>query len=258
MKSSRKWAKSISSISSCLYFLLIIFQVPLFRVPCRSGICITPVQVTSSQLIASEVLPVSFVKILLYPGAIVNALINGINIPNYDDLLEIYNFTHVKEASAIIDLRHLEIITLNNFLRTVIQILAGSYFCVVGAILGLLKNGRLSLFGSLLLIWGLFKEIMRQKSTCLDYCQSVEVSPIMLVALFTALSSIRSDVRAVVKSFQAHQLATAAVDLDEHIKKRKKDREMKRLEWNVNYVSSTATTPRSTKIAQQGIKNTFY
>uniref|UniRef100_A0A803LN44 Uncharacterized protein n=1 Tax=Chenopodium quinoa TaxID=63459 RepID=A0A803LN44_CHEQI len=214
-------------------------------VPCRSGICITPVQVTSSQLIASEVLPVSFVKILLYPGAIVNALINGINIPNYDDLLEIYNFTHVKEASAIIDLRHLEI-------------LAGSYFCVVGAILGLLKNGRLSLFGSLLLIWGLFKEIMRQKSTCLDYCQSVEVSPIMLVALFTALSSIRSDVRAVVKSFQAHQLATAAVDLDEHIKKRKKDREMKRLEWNVNYVSSTATTPRSTKIAQQGIKNTFY
>ncbi|XP_021732092.1 uncharacterized protein LOC110698895 [Chenopodium quinoa] len=244
MKSPRKWAKSISSISSSLYFLLIIFQVPLFRVPCRSGICITPVQVTSSQLIASEVLPVSFVKILLYPGAIVNALFNGISIPSYDDLLEIYNFTHVKEASAIIDLRHLEI-------------LAGSYFCVVGGILGLLKNGRLSLFGSLLLIWGLFKEIMRQKSTCLDTCQTVQVSPIMLVALFTALSSIKSDVRAVVKSFQAHQSATAAVDVDEHIKKRKKDREMKRLEWNVNYVNS-ATTPRSTKVAQEGIKNTFY
>uniref|UniRef100_A0A803LEE8 Uncharacterized protein n=1 Tax=Chenopodium quinoa TaxID=63459 RepID=A0A803LEE8_CHEQI len=229
-------------------------------VPCRSGICITPVQVTSSQLIASEVLPVSFVKILLYPGAIVNALFNGISIPSYDDLLEIYNFTHVKEASAIIDLRHLEILFFSPSISKFnlnLRILAGSYFCVVGGILGLLKNGRLSLFGSLLLIWGLFKEIMRQKSTCLDTCQTVQVSPIMLVALFTALSSIKSDVRAVVKSFQAHQSATAAVDVDEHIKKRKKDREMKRLEWNVNYVNS-ATTPRSTKVAQEGIKNTFY
>ncbi|XP_056682685.1 uncharacterized protein [Spinacia oleracea] len=211
MSSSRKWAKSISSIASRLYFLLIIFQVPLFRVSCRSGICINPVQVTSSQLIASEMLPVSFVKILLYPGSIVNAVINGI--------------------------------------------LAGSYFCVFGAILGLLKYNRLSLFGMLLLIWGLIKEIMNQKSSC-----SVQVSPFMLlVALFTALSSIKSDVRIIIRSFQAHYSATAAAEMHEHVKKRKKDREMKRLEWNVNYVNNNAKTTRSTKVAQEGITNsTFY
>ncbi|XP_021853440.2 uncharacterized protein [Spinacia oleracea] len=242
MSSSRKWAKSISSIASRLYFLLIIFQVPLFRVSCRSGICINPVQVTSSQLIASEMLPVSFVKILLYPGSIVNAVINGVSIPSYDDLLDVYNFTHVKEAFAVIDLRHLEI-------------LAGSYFCVFGAILGLLKYNRLSLFGMLLLIWGLIKEIMNQKSSC-----SVQVSPFMLlVALFTALSSIKSDVRIIIRSFQAHYSATAAAEMHEHVKKRKKDREMKRLEWNVNYVNNNAKTTRSTKVAQEGITNsTFY
>ncbi|KMT00698.1 hypothetical protein BVRB_9g219860 [Beta vulgaris subsp. vulgaris] len=243
MGSSHKLAKAISSIASRLFFLLIIFQVPLFRIQCRSGICITPVEVTSSQLIASEILPVSFVKILLYPGAIVNAVIKGISIPNYGDLLENYNLVYVKEASALIDIRHLEILT-------------GSYLCVAGAILGLLKCGRLSLFGMLLLLWGLIKELIRQNSSCLDACQAVQVSPIMLIALFMALSSIKSDVRVIIRSFQAHHSATIVVGkLHDHAKKMKKEREMKRLEWTVNYVSNSKT-PRSTKVAQGGIINT--
>ncbi|XP_056682947.1 uncharacterized protein [Spinacia oleracea] len=198
-----------------------------------------------SSLFPSHNLSSPSLQILLYPGAIVNAVINGINIPSYDHLLEVYNFTHIKEASAIIDLRHLEI-------------LAGSYFCVTGAILGLLKYTRLSLFGMLLLIWGLIKEVIKQKSTCLNTCQLTQVYPIMLVALITALSSVKSDVRVIIRSFQAHYSATAAVEMHEHVKKRKKDREMKRLEWNVNYVNNNAKTPRSTKVAQEGITNTFY
>ena len=80
-----------------------------FRVPCRSGICINPMEVTSCQLIANEILPTSIVKTLLYPGAIVNAVLNGVTIPNYDNLLDIYNLTHVKSAPTILDLRHLEV-----------------------------------------------------------------------------------------------------------------------------------------------------
>ncbi|KAL2926235.1 Glutamate--tRNA ligase [Bienertia sinuspersici] len=242
MGSSRKWAKAISSFASRFFFLLIIFQVPLFRVPCRSGICITPVEVTSSQLIATEMLPDSFVKILLYPGAIANALIKGVSIPNYNDLIEFYNLDHVKEASAIIDLMHLEI-------------LAGSYFCVTGAILGLLKHGQISLLGMLLLIWGLIKGVIRQNATCLNNCEAVRVSPVMLVALLTALSCIKGDVRVIIKSFRVHHSATTTIELHEDVnKKKKKEREMKRLEWTVNDVNSSKT-PRCTKVAQEGISN---
>ncbi|XP_057548651.1 uncharacterized protein LOC130827026 isoform X2 [Amaranthus tricolor] len=201
-------------------------------------------EVTSCQLIANEILPTSIVKTLLYPGAIVNAVLNGVTIPNYDNLLDIYNLTHVKSAPTILDLRHLEI-------------LAGCYFCVAGAMLGLLKQGRLSLIGMLLLIWGLIKQNIKEKSTCLhNTCtfEQVQVSPMMFIALFTALSSIKKDVRVVIKSFQAHHPVKAATELHQHVKKKKKEREMKRLEWNVHYNSKTS---RCTKVAQQGITNTF-
>ena len=80
-----------------------------FRIPCRCGTCTSPVQITSSQLIASEMLPVDLVKLLLYPGAIVNALFNGRSIPSYGDLLEFYNLTHVKHSPASIDLNNIEV-----------------------------------------------------------------------------------------------------------------------------------------------------
>ncbi|KAL2494964.1 hypothetical protein Fot_38721 [Forsythia ovata] len=101
-------------------------KVPLFRIPCRSGMSTTPLQVTSSQLVASEIFPL---LVVLYPGAIVNGLINNMSFPSWDNLLSIYNLTDIKQGSALTDLQRLEV-------------LAGSYFCVAGALVGILKPGR--------------------------------------------------------------------------------------------------------------------
>ncbi|XP_021806011.1 uncharacterized protein LOC110750058 isoform X2 [Prunus avium] len=112
MASSKKWASIISSIASCVYFLVIILQVPLFRVPCTAGICRTPIEVTSSQLIACELFPLVVVKALLYPGAFANALIKNRSIPSYDSL-KLYKFTNVKAADAISELQRLEVLLPN-------------------------------------------------------------------------------------------------------------------------------------------------
>ncbi|XP_039171273.1 uncharacterized protein LOC104449468 isoform X2 [Eucalyptus grandis] len=126
MSSSRKRARAISSVAASAFFLLIILQVPLFRVPCRIGMCTTPMQVTASQLFASELFPQSVVKALLYPGAVANAFMRGKTIPTYDDLLDTYNFANSKAVSSAIDLRRIEV-------------LAGSYLMVAGALLSLMK-----------------------------------------------------------------------------------------------------------------------
>ncbi|KAL0323685.1 UNVERIFIED_CONTAM: hypothetical protein Scaly_2335600 [Sesamum calycinum] len=92
--------------------------------------CTTPIQVTSSQLISSDVFPLPVVKALLYPGAVVNGLISNMTVPSWDNLLSVYNLTSIKEASAVTDLQRLEV-------------LAGSYFCVAGSLIGLVKPGRM-------------------------------------------------------------------------------------------------------------------
>lgn len=74
--------------------------------------CSTPLQITSSQLIASEIFPVPLVKGLLYPGAIVNGLVKNMTVPRWDDILNIYNLTSVKEAPAVADLQRLEVLLL--------------------------------------------------------------------------------------------------------------------------------------------------
>lgn len=71
--------------------------------------CSSPIHVTSSQLIASEIFPVAAVKALLYPGAVTNSLITKMTFPSWDNLLNIYNLTNVKEASAVTDLQRLEV-----------------------------------------------------------------------------------------------------------------------------------------------------
>lgn len=71
--------------------------------------CTNPLHVTSSQLIASEIFPSVAVKGLLYPGAAVNGLIHNMTIPSWDSLLDLYNLTNVKEASAVADLQRLEV-----------------------------------------------------------------------------------------------------------------------------------------------------
>ncbi|QCE16230.1 uncharacterized protein LOC114163852 [Vigna unguiculata] len=184
---SSKWTDKVSSIAARILFLLIIFQIPLFRVSCRSGMCTNPLHVTSSQLIASEIFPAVVVKGLLYPGAAVNGLIHNMTIPSWDSLLDLYNLTNVKEASAVTDLQRLEV-------------LAGSYFTVAGALVGVLKPGRMSVFGNLLIIWGLVKEGILGKPVNSDPSKAVYVYPTMVIALLCAFSSVKYDVKKVVRS----------------------------------------------------------
>ncbi|KAL1562286.1 hypothetical protein AAHA92_04878 [Salvia divinorum] len=176
-----KWS-NLPKYASLLYFVLIIFQVPLFRVQCRSGMCTTPIHVTASQLISSEIFPLPVVKALLYPGAIVNGLTTDMTFPSWNNLLSIYNLTNIKEASAEVDLQRLEV-------------LAGSYFCVAGSLVGLLKQGRMNMFGTLLVIWGLLKEGILGKPPNTDPKKAVFVYPTMMIALLCAFLSVKYNLK---------------------------------------------------------------
>ncbi|CAN6681739.1 unnamed protein product [Malus baccata var. baccata] len=181
-KSSKGWINSISAIASRVYFFLIILQIPLFRVPCRSGMCTTPLHVTSSQLIASEIFPVTAVKALLYPGAVANGLAKNMTVPSWNNLLDVFNLTSAKEASPVTDLQRLEV-------------LAGSYFAVAGALVGILKRGRMSMFGMLLVLWGLIKEGILGKPVNTDPTKAVFVYPTMLIAVIAAFSSVKYNMK---------------------------------------------------------------
>ncbi|MBA0612053.1 hypothetical protein Godav_012698 [Gossypium davidsonii] len=164
------------------------------KIPCRSGMCSTPIHVTSSQLIASDIFPVPVVKAILFPGAITNGLAKNWTVPSWDNLLNMYNLTSIKESSALPDLQRLEV-------------LAGSYFCVAGALVGLLKPGRMSMFGTLLIIWGLVKEGIIGKPANTDLTKAVYVYPTMVLALICALSSIKYDVKKVMRTAPARPIA---------------------------------------------------
>ncbi|KAI3729882.1 hypothetical protein L6452_18554 [Arctium lappa] len=164
--------------ASRIYFVLIVLQIPFFRIPCRSGMCTSPIQVTSSQLVASDVFPVAAVKALLYPGAIFNDLIYNMSVPSWNNVLGMYNLTDIKGASAMPDLQRLEV-------------LAGSYFSVAGAFIGLLKPQRMSMFGTLLIVWGLVKEGLLGKPVNTDPTRAVYVYPTMLIAVLCAFSSVK-------------------------------------------------------------------
>ncbi|KAK4395307.1 hypothetical protein Sango_1685000 [Sesamum angolense] len=116
----------------------------LFRFPCRIGVCLTPVEVVACQLIAGKAFPELVMKALLYPGAVKKSFMEGTTIPSPDQLLSPYK-SNKRRARFTTDLRHLEVI-------------AGSYLCVAGALLGLVKRGRLSLFGLILILWGISRE----------------------------------------------------------------------------------------------------
>ncbi|CAO2820731.1 unnamed protein product [Amaranthus hypochondriacus] len=180
---SRGWTSSrISSIASRIFFFIVFLQIPLFRVPCRSGMCTTPVHVTTSQLVASDVFPIAAVKTLLYPGAVVHGLVKNMAIPSWNDLENIYNLTSVKEAPLALDLKRLEV-------------LSGSYFCVAGAIVGLMKPGRMSMFGTLLIVWGLVKEGILSRPVNTDASQGIYVYPTMLLAIVCAFASVKYDIK---------------------------------------------------------------
>ena len=87
------------------------------------------------------------------------------------------------------------------------QVLAGSYFSVAGALVGVLKPGRMSMFGTLLVIWGLVKEGILGKPANTDPTRAVYVYPTMLVALICAFSSVKYDVKKVVRSAPVRPIA---------------------------------------------------
>ncbi|KAK4350260.1 hypothetical protein RND71_029573 [Anisodus tanguticus] len=177
---SKKWARDVYFVASRLYFLLILLQVPLFRFPCRIGTCTTPIEVSLSLLYANGVVPGGLVKALLYPGAIAKAIYKNNAIPSYGKLLEAYKFNNMKESPATHDLQNLEVII-------------GSYLSVAGALLGLMKSGRFSLTGILLITWGLDKQVLFRNYT------SVVIYPTMLIALLSTFFSIRADVTKLIR-----------------------------------------------------------
>ncbi|XP_048233582.1 uncharacterized protein LOC125370808 [Ricinus communis] len=193
MASSRRWAAIISFISSLFLFFIVIFQVPLFRAPCRIGICTSPILVTSSQLIATEICPEFVVKALLYPGAIAKAFIKNKNIPKYSELLKLYNLSNLKKGSIATDYHRLEI-------------LAGSYLTVAGAVLGLLRQGRMSLCGILLIIWGFVREAILRKYANMNPMKGFNMYPAMSIAVLCACLSIRKDVRKLIRSSRAQRV----------------------------------------------------
>ncbi|KAK1306671.1 hypothetical protein QJS10_CPA10g00397 [Acorus calamus] len=188
------WMNNITSKASRLYFLLIILQIPLFRIPCRSGMCSTPIEVASSQLIANEIFPPAVVKALLYPGAVIHGVVSDMKLPSWDNILNIYNMTEAKNASPMVDLQRLEV-------------LAGSYFSVAGAFIGLLKPGRMTLFGMLLTVWGLVKEGILGKPANTDPTQAVYVYPTIVLTLICAFSSIKYDIKKATRRSQTKPIA---------------------------------------------------
>ncbi|XP_013661880.1 uncharacterized protein LOC106366766 [Brassica napus] len=156
--------------------------------------CMSPIHMTSSQLISSEIFPVPMIKALLYPGAIVNGLATNMTFPKWDNVLDLYNLTNVKDASAVSDLQRLEV-------------LAGTYFSVAGAFVGLLKPGSMGMFGSLLLVWGLVKEGILKKLMNTDPSSTVYVDPTMVIAMICALYMINYNLKKATRAAPTHPIA---------------------------------------------------
>ncbi|CAA2979109.1 tail fiber [Olea europaea subsp. europaea] len=166
----------------------------VYRFPCRIGMCKTPIEVALSHLIASEVFPDVAVKAFLYPGAIAKAIISNTAIPSYDDLLNFLKFSYMEAASAATDLKNLEV-------------LVGSYLCVAGAFLGLIRPGRASLFGVLLVLWGIARELVLQKHVATeDLKKTVSIYATMWIPVLSAFFSVRGDVRKLIRSCKAKRI----------------------------------------------------
>ena len=87
------------------------------------------------------------------------------------------------------------------------QVLAGSYFSVAGAFIGLLKPGRMGMFGSLLLVWGLVKEGILKKPVNTDPSKTVYVYPTMVIAVICAFSMINYNLKKATRAAPARPVA---------------------------------------------------
>lgn len=71
------------------------------RFPCKSGYCVSPLEIAAGQLAASQLVPSSVVKAILFPGACVFQASNGHTpIKVWKSLLEDYNMTDIAAPSA--------------------------------------------------------------------------------------------------------------------------------------------------------------
>lgn len=174
------WNVLIPKRASQIFFLIILLQIPLFRVPCRFSACTSPLQITATQLVASKVFPPAAVKAILYPGACFQSFLVDFTLPQWSTLFQKYNLTDVA-STQVIELNRLEV-------------LIGSYFAVAGSLAGLIKPGRMSLFGILLLVWGLIREGVFDRS---GKQIPVYMSPLMLFAVICAFLSVKYDTQKV-------------------------------------------------------------
>lgn len=74
--------------------------------------------------------------------------------------------------------------------------------------IGIIKPGRMSLFGVLLIVWGLVKEgVLGKPEMVTEPDKSVYVYPTFLIALICAFTSIKYDIKKVIRNSQARQIA---------------------------------------------------
>lgn len=77
-----------------------------------------------------------------------------------------------------------------------------------GAITGLIRPGRMSLLGILLLMWGLILESIMGKSG-FPHAKGIHIYPAMYIALTSAFFSIRRDVRKIIRCFTRKRVVKA-------------------------------------------------
>ena len=73
--------------------------------------------------------------------------------------------------------------------------------------MGILKPGRMGMFGTLLILWGLIKEGILGKPENTDPTKAVYVYPTMLIAVICAFSAVKYDVKKIARSAPARPLA---------------------------------------------------
>ncbi|CAN8240588.1 unnamed protein product [Cochlearia groenlandica] len=177
MAVSEKWtSKIISVIATSLFALIIVFQIPLFRVGCMNNVCHSPLEVISSHLIATQIVPSSCIKPLLYLGSLSKSLLLGYGLPTYPNL----DITSTSPFST-----HLEVF-------------AGCLLCLLGALLSIFfKPTRLSFIGTLLIYWGLIRDILLLDSSS----SSPRLYPTLFLSSLSAFLSVQSDVRKILRCF---------------------------------------------------------
>ncbi|KAL1059760.1 hypothetical protein V6Z11_1Z009300 [Gossypium hirsutum] len=169
----------ISFIASFMYFLLIIFQI-LFS---------EYTQIIDLVCCAGYHVDLECAKHPLR----YNLSVDGQTLPRYSKLLKLYNISALRKSTAVSDLQRLEI-------------LAGSYLSVVGAFIGLSRRARMSLFGTMLIIWSLVRDIVLGQFHNMFPTKSIQMYPTLILAVVCAFLSIKKDVRKLIHSPRARRV----------------------------------------------------